>query len=251
MLNGVAYFLEESFEKRRGKWALGEGDKVRCLELLRSLGSKLNLRSDTIVIDPGHGGSEDGSGNETLGVKEKDMALDLATRLKELLEAAGFKVVLTRFNDRLVSLEDRSRIAERSDAGFFVSLHFNGATNAEAKGIETFVLTPAGYRSTDGSDSDELESYSGNEYDAESLRLGWAIHEKLVKESQRIDRGLRKARFVVLKGLTCPGVLIEGGFLTHKDEALLISTPVYRQKLAERIGAAIMESVEISKEPES
>lgn len=251
-LNGVSIFLDEAFEKRRGKWSLGESDQTLVLELLKSIGGKVRLESYTVVIDPGHGGSEDGSVNETLGLLEKDLALDVAVRLQESLEGAGFKVVLTRFDDRLVSLGDRSRIANRSGAGLFVSLHFNGSTNLEAKGIETFFLTPAGYGSTDSSEQgDDAESYSGNDYDLLSLKLAWSIHSRLVKESQREDRGLKKGRFGVLKELECPGVLIEGGFLTHKGEAHLISTPVYRQRLAENIGAAIIETVEVTQEPDS
>ena len=250
-LNGVSIFLDEVFEKRRGKWSLGESDQVLLLGVLREIGSKVRLDSNTVVIDPGHGGSEEGAVNETLGLLEKDLVLDLATRLQETLEEAGFKVVLTRFDDRLVSLSDRSRIANRSEAGFFISLHFNGSTNLEAKGIETFVLTPAGYASTDANEQNEADRYSGNDYDSESLKLAWSIHSKLVEESQREDRGIKKGRFGVLKALDCPGVLIEGGFLTHNDEAHLISTPVYRQRLAEGIGAAIIETVEIPQEPDS
>ena len=250
-LNGVSIFLDEAFEKRRGKWSLGESDQTLVLGLLEDIGAKVRLESNTVVIDPGHGGSEEGAINETLGLLEKDLVLDLAVRLQEALEAAGFKVVLTRFNDRLVSVGDRSRIANRSGAGFFISLHFNGSTNLKAKGIETFVLTPAGYVSTDSSEESETDRYSGNDYDLENLKLAWSIHSKLVEESLREDRGIKKGRFGVLKDLECPGILIEGGFLTHNDEAHLISTPVYRQRLAESIGAAIIETVEIPQEPDS
>lgn len=238
-LNETVVFLNEIFTERKGVLALSDSDFEYTLRPALDP-TEIVLKSKIIVIDPGHGGAEPGSGNKALSILEKDLNLDVSIRLQKLLEENGFKVVLTRYNDRLVPLEDRSRIANRSNAGIFLSIHFNAALNVEASGIETYMLTPPESASSndDAIGSDEL-SYSGNEFDHLNFELGYRIQSRLIDDLQRVDRGIKKARFKVLKDLECPGLLVECGFLSHGKEAPLVNTPVYRQKLAESLSHSL------------
>lgn len=238
-LNGVVVFLNEPFVEREGFFSLSDSDFEYTLRSALEP-ADIVLRSKIVVIDPGHGGAEPGSENKSLSILEKDLNLDVSVRLQKLLEENGFKVVLTRYNDRLVPLEDRSRIANRSNAGIFLSIHFNSASNDEASGIETYMLTPPESASSNDAavGSDEL-SYSGNYFDHLNFELGYRIQSQLIADLQRVDRGIKKARFKVLKDLECPGLLVECGFLSHGKEAPLINTPVYRQKLAESLSHSL------------
>lgn len=239
-LNGTVIYLNDAFFEKDGTYALSESDFEYILKpALNPV--EIVLKSKIVAIDPGHGGAEPGSENQSLGLLEKDLNLDVSMRLKDLLEEKGYKVVLTRYNDRLVPLEDRSKIANRANAGIFVSIHFNASINDEASGIETYVLTPPGSSSSNGESLDsDVSSLPGNYFDRVHFELGYQIQSRLVADLQRVDRGLKKARFMVLKDLECPGLLVEGGFLSHSREALLVNTPVYRQKLAESLSESLV-----------
>ena len=130
-----------------------------------------------------------------------------------------------------------ARISNAHRADAFVSVHFNAAGPAHVRGIETYVLTPQFQRST-GSEKlrplDEVGS-PGNRHDAWNSYLGYTMHATLLKELELPDRGLKRARFEVLRELSCPGLLVEGGYLSHDEEAKLIATESYREKLAEAI----------------
>ncbi|MDQ8202018.1 N-acetylmuramoyl-L-alanine amidase [Pelagicoccus sp. SDUM812003] len=239
-IDGTKVFLDAPFSRRMGQWLLGASDEAIVLPsaLADEGGEPREIK--TIVIDPGHGGSEPGTRNATLGLLEKDLNLDVSLRLQAHLEEAGFKAVLTRYEDRLVTLEERSEIANGVKADLFVSVHFNAAPNKQANGVETYLLTPQGQPSTgDGKAGDDAVAYPGNEYDLESFELGLRVQINLLERLKREDRGVKKGRFVVLRGLKCPGILVECGFLSHKDEALLISTAGYRERVALSLADAI------------
>lgn len=238
-LDDTVLFLNEPFKRRKGFFALSDSD-FRYTLIPAFAPIEGTLRSEVIVIDPGHGGSERGARNDSLGLLEKDLTLDVSYRLKTLLEELGYKVLLTRYDDRLVPLEERTKIANRSNAGIFVSVHFNAALNLEAIGLETYVLTPPGAASTNDQEPGlDAQAWPGNAFDLLNFDLGFQIHKRLIDDLQRTDRGLKRARFKVLKGLECPGILVECGFLSHAKEALLVNTPVYRQKLAESLAKSL------------
>ena len=238
-LDETVLFLSEPFSRRKGFFGLSDSDFENTLipAMAPVVGS---LRSGVIVIDPGHGGSEKGAVNDSLGLLEKDLNLDVSLRLQTLLEDLGYKVVLTRYDDRLVPLEERSRIANHSNAGVFVSVHFNAALNSEAMGLETYILTSIGALSTnDLNTGGDAQVWPGNAFDSLNFELGFRTHKGLIEDLQRMDRGFKRARFKVLKGLECPGILVECGFVSHSKEALLLNTPVYRQKLAESLARSL------------
>ena len=243
-LDGLTVFLDEPFDKRDGNWLLGEGDARLLLKtIMTERLPRLSHGSDPVIaIDPGHGGKEKGAENLPLGIVEKQLTMDVCLRLQSHLEAMGFKTVLTRYDDRSVALDKRPEIAKRADADLFISVHFNADLNKEANGIETYMLTPAGYPSTADEVPDALAvPYAANGFDGHNFDLAYRIQRKLVDQLQRRDRGVRKARFAVLRDLDCPGVLVEGGFVSHADEALLVRTPVYREKMAKALAEAIQD----------
>lgn len=239
-LDGVVVFLDAPVTRVRGRWALSESDARILLEAAFGQVPEETRPIRTVVIDPGHGGSETGTKNESLGILEKDLNLDVSQRLQVKLEELGFRAVLTRYDDRLVPLEQRASIANGVKADLFVSVHFNAALNREAKGLETYLLTPAGQASTSGSGTgDEALLFPGNRFDLENFELAFRIQKAMLDRLGREDRGVKKARFQVLKLLDCPGALVECGFVSNREESLLISTPGYRERVALALAEAI------------
>jgi N-acetylmuramoyl-L-alanine amidase len=196
-----------------------------------------------IVIDPGHGGVDTGTRSLAPVANEKQYTLDWAQRLRPLLEARGWKVVLTRSSDMEVTLLERVLIADRTNAALFLSLHFNsGAPNRELAGIETYCLTPTGMPShlVREYEDDLRQVFPNNAYDEDNLMLAERVHRSLLRHTGANDRGLRRARFMgVLRGQNRPAVLIEAGYLSNPQEARKIATPDYRQLLAEAVAQAL------------
>lgn len=194
--------------------------------------------SRILVLDPGHGGSDPGSQTANR-VYEKELTLDWALRIEKLLAGTSWKVVLTRREDKELSLAERISVADAHHADIFISLHFNSlektGSGREESGIETFCLTPAGAPSnvTRGFEDDVRRLYPNNEFDSENILLAARLQTSLIKVSGRRDRGVRRARFMtVIREQKRPAVLLEGGFLSSAAEATLILDPAYRQRIA-------------------
>jgi len=196
-----------------------------------------------IVIDPGHGGSNTGTHSVLDGRFEKEFTLDWAKRLAPLLETNGWQVLLTRTDDVYVANSDRVVFAATHHAALFISLHFNsGGPDEKARGLETYCLTPTGMSSTlvRGYNDFWSDNYPNNSYDAENLQLAVRLHTALLRATGLEDRGVDRARFIeVLRGQNCPAILIEGGYLSNPDEAKLIESADFRQKLAEAVASAL------------
>ncbi|MGH7969946.1 MAG: N-acetylmuramoyl-L-alanine amidase family protein [Limisphaerales bacterium] len=196
-----------------------------------------------LVIDPGHGGEDAGTRSVLGGHYEKEYTLDWALRLRALMQSRGWQVYLTRSNDTDLTLSNRDLYASAHKAALFVSLHFNsaGGDNTES-GLETYCLTPVGMPSslTRGYADPITESFPNNEFDMQNLRLALSVHRALLGVNGHADRGVRRARFPgVLRNQGRPAILIEGGYLSNPSEARLISSPAYRQKLAEAVARGI------------
>ncbi len=190
----------------------------------------------TVVLDPGHGGKDPGArGN---GLLEKELTLDVALRLRALLRSKGLHVVLTRTADTTVGLEQRARKARQVGGDLFVSLHFNAATVSSVHGVEVYALTPAGGVST-ASRRVLLRRYPGNRWDRYNIILAYMVHQQLVQRLKALDRGIRRARFVVLREARMPAILVEAGFLTSPTEARKLRTSSYRQQIAQAIADGI------------
>ena len=195
----------------------------------------------TIILDPGHGGHDRGAISQ-YGT-ESEFALDVAYRVRELLlKKRGYRVQMTRTNDTFMTLEDRTRIANRfRDNGLFVSIHFNAGSGI-GTGIETYLMAPRLVPSYNGDGAPtlaELQQWPGNSHDPENMALATAMHSALLNRLPLEDRGIKRARFHVLRENILPAVLIEGGFVSNADEARRISFPAYRQAMAEAIVMAI------------
>jgi len=194
-------------------------------------------------LDPGHGGQDAGAKSALSRSWEKQFTLDWAQRLQVLLVTNGWQVYLTRTDDREIPLSNRVAFAEERKADLFLSLHFNsaGADFAQA-GLETYCLTPAGMPSalTRGYGDDPRLAFPNNAFDAQNLQLAFSVHRNLLQVNGQLDRGVRRARFLgVLRNQQRPAILIEGGYLSNKQEARLISEPAYRQKLAEAVARGL------------
>ena len=195
-----------------------------------------------VVIDAGHGGKDTGARNDDYGLMEKDLVLDLSIRLKKMLEEAAIEVKLTRSSDVFIPLEERSRIANRYDADFFISLHLNSAASSEPSGFEVFALTPQNQPSTKKPKptDEDAERFPGNRNDPWNILAAYHVERGLVQGIGGPDRGIKRARFSVLKHLDCPGVLVELGFLSHVDTAKKLRSADFRQLLARSLCQGIL-----------
>lgn len=204
-----------------------------------------------VVVDPGHGGANRGTRSVLDDEPEKTFTLDWAMHLAPLLQQAGWRVVLTRTNDVDLSLAERVAVADRANADLFLSLHFNSVEGRrDLEGIETFCLTPKGLPSTitRNYEDDPAREFPNNAFDEENLAYAYRLHRAMVLATEAADRGVRRARFMgVLQTQQRPAVLIEGGYLSNPDEALLIASPQYRQKLAEALAGALTESFSLAR----
>jgi len=170
--------------------------------------------SITVVIDAGHGGHDRG-GIPGQRVAEKDMNLDVALRLRNVLSASGYRVIMTRSTDVFVPLAGRVAIANSYGNALFVCIHFNATGRSGASGIETYF------------------------YSRDSLPLASAIHYYVAGGAPSDNRGVRRRGYYVLRKTNIPAVLVECGFLTNPTEAAYAQSASYRQKLAEEIAAGV------------
>ncbi len=173
---------------------------------------------------------------------EKDFALDVILRARELFSRSGFTVRLTRSADVFIPLETRAMFASHQSNALFVSVHFNYGSRADAEGIETYCLAPRGVPSTNDPTLTlaDFQPCLGNVRDPENIALASAMHASLITRLGVPDRGIKRARFVVLKNDGNPGVLIEGGFLSSPRDVARIAAPAYRQMMAQAIFQGVL-----------
>ena len=242
MINGLRNWLCFPVAERNGKYLVSRVDLAKTLEpqlrpqMITNLG-----QFKTVVLDPGHGGYDKGA---TSGYGcEKDFALDVARNIKPLLEAKGLTVKMTRDSDIFVPLELRARIANASKDAIFVSIHFNATdANPSANGFEIYSLTPRGAPSTqdDALALRFMNMEAGSPVDAPSLALSMSVFHSVVGHFSEFDRGIKRARFAVLRLTKIPAILVEGGFLTERGESRLIAQSAWRQKLAQSIATGLI-----------
>ena len=190
----------------------------------------------TVMIDPGHGGQDKGASGRLY--HEKDIVLKIALRLRAILKGKGYAVIMTRTGDTFPSLKDRTNLCNSRKPDIFISIHCNSASSKTASGIETFCMTPAGEASSSSS-VPEKASQKGNRNDKANARLAYEIQKSVVRYTGAADRGIKYARFFVLKNINCPGVLIETGFLSNHSEERKLGTEYYQNAVAKGIANAI------------
>ena len=231
-VNNVQFFLKFPAHPSADGPLISRHDLAFVLDpIIRPTYIKGFQKANTVVIDPGHGGNDPG-GKGSQG-KESDYALDTALRLQSQLKKFGIKVVLTRQDDTILSLNERTAIAAAIPNAVFISLHFNTGP-ANLQGIQTYYpdATPAPPGPVVNDD------HSG--YYAACLGLATAVHANSLYKMRSTDGGVRAAEFAILTGqMKTPAILIEGGYLSHPDEAVRIGTESYRQMLAESIAGGV------------
>ncbi|HEX8296354.1 MAG TPA: N-acetylmuramoyl-L-alanine amidase [Chthoniobacteraceae bacterium] len=231
LINGLKFNLSYPIVEHSGQLCISRMDLTKLVEpVLRPSKIRGADNVDTVVLDAGHGGHDNGAVSP-FGF-EKQFTFDVVARARQLLIQAGFKVVLTRSSDTFVALEERVRIANQFRNALFVSVHFN--SGGSGTGLETYTLAPRGVPSmmADGPRISDLDACAGHAFDPQNMALATAMHAALVVKSRMYDRGIKRARFVVIRDISIPGVLIEGGFQSNSHDARLIATPAYRQTMA-------------------
>ncbi|MBI4831689.1 MAG: N-acetylmuramoyl-L-alanine amidase [Candidatus Lindowbacteria bacterium] len=217
----------------------------------------------TVVIDPGHGGKDYGARGRG-GLTEKDVALNVALKLKERIEAAGLKVVLTRTDDLFVPLRERTSIANHAKNGapadLFISIHANSHTSPSVDGFEAYYVSDAidpGAEATAAIENAVIGLEEGEEtgkssltsilwdlqyaeFIFESSELAFIVQEELGKRLDARDRGVRQARFIVLSGVAMPSVLVELGFISNRAEEAKLKTEGFKNECSESLGAAVL-----------
>jgi len=211
----------------------------------------------TVVLDPGHGGADPGAIGVG-GVREKNVTLELARRLAPRLRQRGFQVVLTRSGDRTLSLEERTAIAAGSGGDLFVSLHANAAPRRGVRGVETYYLDTSNERQSlrvaareNGMAPREFDLLDRTlvrlrvaETSSYSALLARTIQGHIVQGVGRRyrdleDLGVKQGPFYVLFLSSMPSVLVEVGFLTHREEARLLQSDLYLDHMAESLARAL------------
>ncbi len=171
-------------------------------------------RFSTVVIDPGHGGHD--KGGQWGQVYEKHLALDTATRLEGYLKQKGIRTVMTRRSDYFVTLPGRVNIANRFRNAIFVSVHYNYTWKQDVSGLETF--------------------YHGSN----SQGLAQCVHQGMLKRVRANNRGVKFARYYVIRNTTIPAVLVECGFVSNATERSRMKRAWYRDALARGIADGIV-----------
>jgi len=241
VINGARSWLCFPVLEKDGKFLVSRTDVAKTIDpLLRPHRVANSGKVRTVVLDPGHGGYDKGA--MCRYGSEKNFALDVARQLRPLLQAKGFRVIMTREGDYFVPLEVRARIANAARDSIFVSIHFNATDrDPSATGFEIFSFTPRGAPSTSDNwvTSNSASVQAGSKVDAQSMALSACIYHSLLGHIPEFDRGIKRARFAVLRLTEVPAVLVEGGFLTERGESRLIAKKDWRGRLAQAISVGI------------
>lgn len=243
LINGIAHWLAFPVLEQDGKFFLCRLDLGKTVEpAFRPERIPGFPAVNTVVLDAGHGGRDNGAHSPY--EFEKNFALDVARRVRNELRKSGVRVVLTRNSDSFVELPARAAAANRLKDAIFVSMHFNATDeNRAANGFEIYCATPRGAPSTAYEQLSERDMVgeSGNEHDLHSFALANTISHSMHGQMTMTDRGVKRARFAVLRLARVPAVLIEGGFLTNPGDARNIASRPWRDAYAAAIARGILE----------
>ena len=239
-INGVRFFANFPILSSSDDDLVSAMDVSKIIEpVLRPSRIHNAQKVETVVLDPGHGGADQGA-SSSWGT-EKGFALDVALAARRELIRAGYRVEMTRVNDVGVSLEDRVNFANRFPHAVFVSIHFNSSSGGA--GVESYALAPEGVPSNASSEhhvsAADQERHTGNALDGQNIALTASIHAAVLSNVSAFDRGIRHARFHVLRDIRIPAVLLEGGFISDPAEGQRIATGYYRQQLGTAISQGI------------
>lgn len=236
-INGIKVALLFPTIKHKSYRCISSTDFLKTIDPIMRHWALRKYKPKTIVIDPGHGGKDNGASGKK--IHEKNITLSLARKVASLLNHIGYKVYLTRNSDIFVDLKKRPALARQVKADMFISIHANKTGNKSVSGVESFSMTPAGTTST-YSRKPSSKSYQGNKNDANNIALSYWIQRYLINKTKAVDRGIKHARFAVIKESPCPAVLVEVGFLSNAKEERLLGTNDYQWKVARGIVQGIL-----------
>jgi N-acetylmuramoyl-L-alanine amidase len=216
---------------------------------------------NTIVLDTGHGGRDVGALGKRLQIQEKEVALSLSRKIKSILESRGIRVIMTRADDTFIPLEKRVDIANKSCADIFVSVHFNASRSKSLRGFECYYLSNAtddnaraleafedsSLKLSDGADAMRSSRLDKTLWDMtltenrmESGELANYICKSVESSFIIKNRGVRTARFYVLKHTHIPAVLVEAGYLSNPSEEEMITRTRFIDTMAQSIASGIL-----------
>lgn len=243
IMNRVKFILSDPVLERSGRLLVSKVDLLKLIDpVLRPNYIKGAGNFRTVVLDPGHGGRDAGAVNQYS--TEATYNLIVARKVRDILKAKGYHVIMTRDRDHYLSLKQRVNLANRHSNAIFVSIHFNSGGRRQARGLETFTLSPVGVahygRKVNSSDYNVRQ---GNYQDSANIALATAIHGRALERTRSAnipDRGIKRARYSVLTGIKHPAILIEGGFMSHPVEARVIHSSSYQHNISLAIAEGIM-----------
>jgi len=238
--NGTSIWLNAPVYLVRGRWSVSDADAGDIIgPLLRPTQYLRARNARTVVLDAGHGGKDPGAVSG--GRQEKDLTLDIARRTRKLLEAAGLRVVMTRDEDKFLDLDKRPAVAARKGGDVFVSIHVNAARDRSVRGIETYVTPTENFPPTaEAKLSGKYPKKPNNAFNHSNTVLGNQLQAALRNFTRGEDRGLRHARYLVIRESPVPAALVECGFITNPDEGYRLGLPSYRDTLAQAIAQGIL-----------
>jgi N-acetylmuramoyl-L-alanine amidase len=239
-INGVRFFTDFPIVSSGGDELISVMDVSKMIEpVIRPSRVKNAHKIETVILDPGHGGMDNGASNKW--GSEKTFTLDVALNARQQLAGAGYSVEMTRTTDKTMSLEERSNFANKFQNAIFISIHFNWS--GSANGVETYALAPAGVVSNAAIEKEasfsNVQWCPGNAEDEKNIALGAAVHASVLSRLGLVDRGVKHSRFYVLRNVKVPAVVVEGGFLSNAAEGQRIATPQFRQQLGGAIALAV------------
>lgn len=237
--NGRLFWLNGAVDPSGKVWTITRADADTVIKpLLQTSNILRNQGYSIVVLDPGHGGKDPGA----IGHRrtyEKKIVLDITKRVKRKLNASHVAVRMTRTRDKTLQLPQRPQLANKWGADVFVSIHANSASRTAAQGIETFVMPVVGFPSTT-SVTPNKKVYPGNRSDGANTLLAAFIQQGILSQTKATDRGVKRARFTVLRDAKCPAALVEVGFLSNPSEASKLIDASYRDRVAEGIAQGIL-----------
>ena len=231
LFNNIRIVMSYPALIRNGVSYLSTNDWNNTIEPLLNHRLLRRHRMQVIVLDPGHGGGDQGASGSR--ISEKNLTMQVTRRVAAKLRSRGYTVYQTRYSDVGRTLLQRAVFANTHQGDLFVAIHANSASPG-ISGLETFALTPQGAASSNGGKASGTY-LNGHRFGPNNMSLAYWIHRGMRFRTGAVDRGVKRARFAVLRDVKCPGVLVEIGFLSNRAEERNLVAASYQDKIADGI----------------